>query len=79
MIYNNIAVFLKKRSIELIGLFLIFSSILLAISFFTYSPSDPTLILGSHNVAINNLLGVYGGLIADFLLQSFGLGAFFFF
>ena len=78
MIYNNIAVFLKKRSIELIGLFLIFSSILLAISFFTYSPSDPTLILGSHNVAINNLLGVYGGLIADFLLQSFGLGAFFF-
>jgi len=76
MIYINIKDFLKRRTIELIGLFLVFSAFLLLISFFTYSPSDPTLVYGSQKVVINNLLGIYGGLIADFLLQSFGLAAF---
>ena len=66
------------KTIELIGLILIFGASLLAISFFSYSPSDPTFIHGSQNVAINNLLGIYGGLIADFLLQSFGLVSFLF-
>ena len=78
MIYKNITDFLKKRTIELIGLFLIFIALLLSISFFSYSPTDPTLILGSQNVAINNLLGIYGGRVADFLLQSFGLVSFLF-
>ena len=78
MIYKNITNFLKKRTIELIGLFLIFSALLLSISFFSYSPSDPTFIHGSQNVTINNLLGIYGSLVADFLLQSFGLGSFLF-
>ena len=78
MIYKNIIDFLKNRSIELIGLFLISIALLLAISFFSYSPNDPTLIHGTELVDINNLLGIYGGLIADFLLQSFGLAAFLF-
>jgi len=78
MIYKNITNFLKKRIIELIGLVLILAALLLSISFFSYSPSDPTFIHGPQNEAINNLLGIYGGLIADFLLQSFGLGAFLF-
>jgi len=78
MIYKNITDFLKKRAIELFGLVLILSGLLLSISFFSYSPNDPTFIHGPQNVAINNLLGIYGGLIADFLLQSFGLGAFLF-
>ena len=78
MIYKNITDFLKKRTVELIGLTLIFSALLLSISFFSYSPSDPTFIHGSQNVAINNLLGIYGSLVADFLLQSFGLGSFLF-
>ena len=76
MIYKNITDFLKKRSIELVGLTLISTALLLAISFFSYSPNDPTIIYGDINVTINNLLGVYGGLVADFLLQSFGLAAF---
>ena len=76
MIYKNITDFLKKRTVELIGLTLIFTALLLAISFFTYSPSDPTLIYGGENIAVNNLLGVYGGQVADFLLQAFGLVAF---
>jgi S-DNA-T family DNA segregation ATPase FtsK/SpoIIIE len=76
MIYKNITDFLRKRTIELLGLILIFIALLLAISFFSYLPSDPTLVLGSQNIPINNLLGIYGGLIADFLLQSFGFGSF---
>jgi S-DNA-T family DNA segregation ATPase FtsK/SpoIIIE len=76
MIYKNITDFLKKRTVELIGLTLIFSALLLAISFFTYSPSDPTLIYGGENIAVNNLLGIHGSQVADFLLQAFGLVAF---
>ena len=78
MIYKNITDFLKNRTIELVGIILILSAFLLGISFLSYSPSDPTFIHGSENIAINNLLGIYGGLVADFLLQSFGLGSFLF-
>ena len=60
------------------GLSLILSSLILFTSFLSYSPNDPTFIYGSINVTINNLLGIYGGLVADFLLQSFGLSAFLF-
>jgi len=76
MIYKKITDVLKKRTIELVGLILIFSALLLAVAFFTYSPDDPSLIYGDKNVSINNLLGIYGGLVADFLLQSFGLTSF---
>ena len=76
MIYKNFTAFLKNRTIELIGLFLIFSCILLSVSFFSYSPSDPTIVYGSDSNNVNNLLGVYGGIISDFLLQSFGLTSF---
>jgi len=58
------------------GLSLIFFAILLSISFFTYSPNDPTFVYGAEIGNINNLLGVYGGIVADFLLQSFGLVSF---
>ena len=76
MIYKNFTNFLKKRAIELLGLCLIFVSLLLAISFFSYSPNDPTFIYGTDTVQINNLLGFYGSLISDFLLQSVGLTSF---
>ena len=78
MIYKNITNFLKNRTIELIGLTLISVALLLVISFLSYSPSDPSFIYGTENVPINNLLGIYGGLVADFLLQSFGLSGFLF-
>ena len=76
MIYQNFTNFLKNRTIELIGLSLIFAALLFAISFFSYSPNDPTLIYGADIENVNNLLGVYGGIVADFLLQSFGLTSF---
>ena len=58
MIYQNFTNFLKKRTIELIGLSLIFSALLLAVSFFSYSPSDPTFVYGIKPDNIKNLLGV---------------------
>ena len=76
MIYQNFTNFLKKRTIELMGLSLIFMAILFSISFFSYSPGDPTFVYGPSTDNINNLLGVYGGIVADFLLQSFGLISF---
>ena len=76
MIFKNFTNFLRDRTIELMGLSLIFIVILLTVSFFSYSPSDPTLVYGSDNFKINNLLGVYGGIVADFLLQSFGITSF---
>ena len=75
-ILNSVANFLKKRTIELLGLILISIGVLLSISFISYSPTDPTLVYGSNDIPINNLLGFYGSLIADFLLQSFGLASF---
>jgi S-DNA-T family DNA segregation ATPase FtsK/SpoIIIE len=76
MIYRNFTIFLKNRTIELVGLSLIFFAILLGISFFSYSPNDSIFVYGDHNKNIVNLLGLYGGIVADFLLQSFGLSSF---
>ncbi len=68
--------FLKNRTSELIGLCLIFCALLLSVSFFSYSPNDPTFVYGAKANDIKNFLGLYGGRIADFLLQSFGLTSF---
>ena len=76
MIYKNFINFIKDRTIELMGLSLIFSALVLTASFFSYSPSDPTVVYGSDTSEINNLFGIYGGVVADFLLQSFGLTSF---
>ena len=76
MIYHNFTSFLKNRTIELIGLCLIFIALLLSISFFSYYPNDPTFLYGTETINIKNLLGLYGGIISDFLLQSFGLTSF---
>ena len=45
MIYKNFTNFLRNRTIELMGLCLIFIALLLAASFFSYSPNDPTLFM----------------------------------
>ena len=77
MIYKNFTNFLRNRTIELMGLCLIFIALLLAASFFSYSPNDPTLVYGADINKINNLLGIDGGMVSDFLLESFGLTSFF--
>ena len=74
--YTKLTNFLKKRASELAGLFLIGSCILLAISFISYSPNDPSLVYDKNINNIENYFGIYGSLISDFLLQSFGLLSF---
>ena len=73
---NSVANFIKKRTFELMGLILIFIGIALSISFATYSPSDPSLVYGEKSMSIKNFFGIYGSIISDFLLQSFGLISF---
>ena len=73
---NSVTNFLKKRTFELLGLILIFTSIGLTIAFTTYSPEDPSFVYGDRNFEIKNFFGIYGSSVADFLLQSFGLMSF---
>ena len=75
-IFNSVTNFIKKRTFELFGLLLISVSISIFISFITYSPDDPSFIYGEQSVSIKNFFGIYGSIIADFLLQSFGLSSF---
>ena len=73
---NSVTNFLKKRTFELLGLILIFTSIGLAVAFTTYSPEDPSFVYGDRTFEIKNFFGIYGSSVADFLLQSFGLASF---
>ena len=51
---NSVTNFLKKRTFELLGVILILASVVLAISFATYAPEDPSLIYGNSNIEIKN-------------------------
>ena len=73
---DSVTNFIKKRTFELLGLILIFTSVGLTIAFITYSPADPSFIYGNTDFKIQNFFGIYGSSIADFLLQSFGLVSF---
>jgi len=73
---NSVTNFLKKRTFELLGVILILASVVLAISFATYAPEDPSLIYGNSNIEIKNFFGLYGSNIADLFLQSLGLTSF---
>ena len=63
------------RSIELFSILLILLSILLLLSFLTYSPDDPNFIFPK-NVEIKNLLGFTGSYISDLFFQSIGIISF---
>ena len=73
---NSVTNFLKKRTFELLGLILVFTSVGLTIAFTTYSPEDPSFVYGDREFVVQNFFGIYGSSIADFLLQSFGLVSF---
>jgi S-DNA-T family DNA segregation ATPase FtsK/SpoIIIE len=65
---------LRRRFQELGGLFLLVGAILLAAALATWSVRDPSL---SHatNAPIRNALGTPGAIVADLLMQLFGLAA----
>ena len=74
--FNSLTNFIKKRTFELLGLCFISFALLLSVSFISYSPNDPSFVYGNENTIIKNFFGIYGSLISDFLLQSFGLMSF---
>ncbi len=69
---NKIGDFIIKRLAELIGIFLIVTSILLFISLISYSPNDPNFIF-PENQEIKNFLGFRGSFVADIFFQSIGI------
>mgnify|MGYP000312260119 CR=1 FL=1 len=69
---NNVLNFTINRVIEIFGVFVFFSGILLLISLISYSPNDPNFIF-PENTKINNLLGFQGSFMADLFFQSLGL------
>ncbi|OCW79284.1 cell division protein [Pelagibacteraceae bacterium GOM-A2] len=69
---NKISDFIIRRLAELIGIFLVISSILLFISLISYSPDDPNFIF-PENQNVKNVLGFKGSFIADIFFQSIGI------
>ena len=67
--------FTIKRVAEIIGLFLIFISVLFFIALLSYSPEDPNFIF-TNNEDIKNILGFRGSYISDLFFQSIGLISF---
>ena len=76
--FNTLTKFLNNRIVELMGIFLIIFSICLLLAILTNSPDDPNLLYTPENKKINNLLGLRGSIVSDFLLQSIGLISFLF-
>ena len=64
-----------NRIIEIIGIIITITGILLLISLISFSPDDPNFIFPK-DTQIENLLGFRGSLIADLFYQSFGLIAY---
>ncbi len=67
--------FLIKRITELFALSIIVFSLLLFIALMSYSPNDPNFIVNENN-KVQNLMGIRGSIVSDFLLQSTGLIAY---
>ena len=71
-IFEKSADFTIKRIIEIFGIILIIFSILLLLSFASYSPEDPNFIFNSEK-EIENILGFRGSYTSDIFFQSFGI------
>jgi S-DNA-T family DNA segregation ATPase FtsK/SpoIIIE len=69
---EGVTQFLKRRICEIIGLSLILSGLLILIALVSYAPGDPSL-NSAAGAGPDNLLGLSGAYLADFLLQSLGL------
>ena len=69
---NKIGTFFIRRIAEGTGIIIIFFSIFLLISLFSYSPEDPNFIF-EKNKPVKNLMGLNGSIASDLMFQSFGL------
>ena len=69
---NNSLNFIIKRFIELFGLGISITSLLLFASLLSYSPEDPNFVF-PENTEIHNILGFKGSFVSDLFFQSLGL------
>ncbi|WP_343561132.1 DNA translocase FtsK [Kiloniella sp. b19] len=68
--------FLRKRAMELVGLFFVALGIVMALSLLSFNPEDPGVNRAVDTPAVN-MLGTEGALFSSFMLQTFGLGSLF--
>ena len=71
-IANNAINFVVNRVIEIVGVVILVTGILLLASLITFSPDDPNFIFPV-NSEIKNILGFRGSFTADIFFQSFGV------
>ena len=69
---NNTINFSINRVIEIVGLAILITGILLLASLITFSPDDPNFIFPD-NTEIKNILGFRGSFTADIFFQTFGM------
>ena len=72
IIANNVINFGVNRVIEIIGIAIFITGVLLLASLITFSPDDPNFIFPDKTKIIN-ILGFRGSFIADIFFQSFGV------
>jgi len=69
---NTALSFVVNRVIEIVGVAIVVTSVLLLASLITFSPDDPNFIF-PNDTKIKNILGFRGSFTADIFFQSFGL------
>ena len=69
---NKAINFSINRFIEIVGLAILITGILLLASLITFSPEDPNFIFPD-NTEVKNILGFRGSFVADIFFQSFGM------
>lgn len=72
----EIAQMLKHRLIQLTGILIIAFGFSVLVSILTYSALDVSWNTAASNGVLHNMVGPFGAVISDLLLQSFGLGSF---
>ena len=71
-IATNAINFGVNRVIEIVGIGILITGILLLASLITFSPDDPNFIF-PNDTKIKNILGFHGSFTADIFFQSFGV------
>jgi len=69
---NNALSFGVNRVIEIVGVVIVITGVLLLASLITFSPDDPNFIF-PNDTKIKNILGFRGSFTADIFFQSFGV------
>ena len=72
ILVNKAIGFSVNRVIEIIGVIILITGVLLLASLITFSPDDPNFIF-PNDTKIKNILGFHGSFISDIFFQSFGL------